>query len=139
MRRKDRQSQALKKLAIGSVVAAAAGYVAGVLTAPKSGKETRKDIKSAADKSWTQAEKELKRLHTELDKVIKDSKKAGDKAGSKAKKEIEGLVEKAQDTKEKARQVLSAVHEGDAEDKDLKKAIKDANDAISHLRDYLKK
>ena len=139
MSRKDRQREKLKKLAIGGAVAAAAGYVAGILTAPKSGKETRESIKEAADKSWSEAEKDLKKLHTELDKVIKDSKKAGDKVGDKAKKELDGLVEKAQDTKEKARQVLSAVHEGDAEDKDLKKAIKDANDAIDHLRDYLKK
>lgn len=137
--RKDRQRNALKKMAIGSAVAAAAGYVAGVLTAPKSGKETRQDIKEAADKGWTQAEKELKKLHTDLDKVIKDSKKTGDKVSAKTKKELDTLVEKAQDTKEKARQVLSAVHEGDAEDKDLKQAIKEANEAIEHLRDYLKK
>jgi hypothetical protein len=35
--------------------------------------------------------------------------------------------------------MLSALHEGSAEDKDLKKAIKDANNALEHLRDYLKK
>lgn len=139
MSRKDRQKAALKKLAVGSAVAAAAGYLAGVLTAPKSGKETRKDIKDAADKSWSQAEKELKKLHTDLDKVIDESKNASSKVSSKTKKELDNLLEKAQDTKEKARQVLSAVHEGDAEDRDLKKAIKDANEAISHLRDYLKK
>lgn len=139
MGRKDSQRDKIKKLAIGGAIAAAAGYVAGVLTAPKSGKETRQDIKDAADKSWSQAEKELKKLHTELDKVIKESKRASDKVGDKTKKELDTLLEKAQDTKEKARQVLSAVHEGDAEDKDLKKAIKDANEAIEHLRDYLKK
>jgi gas vesicle protein len=139
MSRKDRQRQKLKALAIGGTVAAAAGYLAGLLTAPKSGKETRKDIKDAADKGWAEAEKDLKKLHTELDKVIKDSKKAGGKVTGKTKEELDTLLEKAQDTKEKAREVLSAVHEGDAEDKDLKKAIKDANEAIAHLRDYLKK
>jgi gas vesicle protein len=139
MSRRDNQRAKLKKLAIGGAVAAAAGYVAGLLTAPKSGKETREDIKVAADKSWSEAEKDLKKLHTELDKVIKDSKKAGDKLSSSAKKDLATVVEKAQDTKEKAREVLSAVHEGDAEDRDLKRAIKDANEAIEHLRDYLKK
>jgi gas vesicle protein len=139
MSHKNRHGDRLKKLAIGGAVAAAAGYVAGVLTAPKSGKETRKDIKDAADKSWSQAEKELKKLHTDLDKAINDSKEAGDKVGSKTKKELDVLLEKAQTTKEKARRVLSAVHEGDAEDKDLKRAIEDAKEAIQHLRDYLKK
>jgi hypothetical protein len=35
--------------------------------------------------------------------------------------------------------MLSAVHEGGAEDKDLRKAIKDANKAVDHIKDYLKK
>ncbi len=38
-----------KKLALGAVVGAVAGVVAGVLMAPKSGKETRGDIKKTAD------------------------------------------------------------------------------------------
>ncbi len=37
-----------KKLAFGAVVGAVAGAVAGVLMAPKSGKETRGDIKKKA-------------------------------------------------------------------------------------------
>ena len=139
MSRKDRQRQNLKRLAVGSTVAAVAGYVAGILTAPKSGKETRGDIKDTADKGFAEAEKDLKKLHTELDKTIKEAKVASDKAGVKAKKELGELIDKAKDTKEKAREVLSAIHEGDAEDKDLKKAVKDAGNSIKHLRKYLKK
>jgi gas vesicle protein len=139
MSRKDRQRQNLKRIAIGSTVAAAAGYVAGVLTAPKSGKQTRDDIKNAAENSRIEAEKDLKRLHTELDKVIKDAKTSGDKLGVKAQKELTEMIEKAKDTKEKTREIISAVHEGDAEDKDLARAIKNANTALKHLRNYLKK
>lgn len=40
---------ATSKLAIGAIVGAAVGVVAGVLTAPKSGKETRDDIKRKAE------------------------------------------------------------------------------------------
>ncbi len=36
------------KLALGAIIGAAAGMVAGVLTAPKSGRETRDDIKQKA-------------------------------------------------------------------------------------------
>jgi gas vesicle protein len=139
MNRRDRQRQNLKRLAIGGTVAAAAGYVAGILTAPKSGKNTRADIKDAADRSRTEAEKDLKRLHTELDKAIKDAKVTGDKLGSKAQEELNELVDKAKDTKEKAREVLSAIHEGDAEDQELKKAVKNASASVKHLRKYLKK
>lgn len=134
-----RKQKTFKKVAIFSSVAAAAGYLAGVLTAPKSGRDTRKDIKSAADKGFAEAEKDLKKLNAELGKVIDDAKGGGEKLGVKAKKELDELVEKAQDTKEKVREMLSALHEGDAEDKDLSKAIKDANTALKHLRDYLKK
>jgi gas vesicle protein len=129
----------LKRVAIGSGVAAAAGYVAGILTAPKSGKETRGDIKAAAKKSRAEAEKELKKLHTQLDKIIKDAKTRGTKLSAKAQKELEALITKAKNSKEKAREVLSAVHEGDAEDEDLKQAIKNAQNAIERLGDYLKK
>lgn len=128
-----------KKLAIGSAVAAAAGYLAGLLTAPKSGKETRADIRTAAEKSRIEAEKDLKRLHTELDKVIKEAKVGGDKLGVKAQQELGEVVDKAKDTKEKVREVLSAIHEGDAEDQDLQKAVKNANLAVKNLRKYLKK
>ncbi|HWB39173.1 MAG TPA: YtxH domain-containing protein [Candidatus Saccharimonadales bacterium] len=129
----------LKNVAIGSAIAAAAGFVAGILTAPKSGKETRKDIKNAAETGYREAEKQLKQLHTQLDKVVAEAKLKADKASGKAQKELNALVDKAKDTKEKAREMLSAIHEGDAEDKDLKKAVKDATDALEHLRDYLKK
>jgi len=138
MSRKDNHDN-VKRVAIGATIAAAAGYVAGLLTAPKSGKETRSDIKSAADRSLAEAEKELKRLHTELGKVIDEAKVRGDKLGSRAQNELTKLVEKAKDTKEKAREMLSALHEGDAEDQDLKRAIVNANRALDHLRDYLKK
>jgi gas vesicle protein len=139
MSRRDRQRQNLKRLAIGSTVAAAAGYIAGVLTAPNSGKKTRDDIRSAAERSRSEAEKDLKRLHTELDKAIKDAKANSTKLSAKAKQERDELVDRAKDTKEKAREVLSAIHEGDADDQDLKKAVKNANTAIKHLRSYLKK
>ena len=36
------------KFALGALFGAAAGFVAGILTAPKSGKETREDIKRTA-------------------------------------------------------------------------------------------
>lgn len=139
MSRKDRQRENIKRIAIGSTIAAAAGYVAGILTAPKSGKQTRKDIKKAANDGVMQAEKELKKLHTELGTTIDEAKIKGDKLGAKAKNELGELVEKAKDSKEKAREIISAIHEGEADDADLKKAVKEARIAIEHLREYLKK
>ena len=132
-------SKTTNRFAIGAAIAGAAGYVAGILTAPKSGKETRKDLQDVAERSISEAEKDLKRLHTELDKVINDVKGKTDKLNGRAHKDLTDLLDKAKDTKEKAREILSAIHEGDAEDKELSKAIKDANAAIDHIKDYLKK
>lgn len=139
IRRRDRQRETIKRVAIGSTIAAAAGYVAGILTAPKSGKKTRGDIKHAANDGLATAEKELKKLHTELGKALDEAKVRGDKLGAKAKNDLSAAVAKANKTKEKVREVISAVHEGDAQDADLKQAVKEAKIAIDYLRDYLKK
>lgn len=136
---KKNSTETAKKIAIGGVFAAIAGYIAGILTAPKSGKETREDIKETTTKTVSEAEKELKKLHTELGKIIDEAKLGKDKVGDKTQKELTDLLDKAKDTKEKAREMLSAIHEGDADDRDLQKAIKDANKAIDHIRDFLKK
>ena len=128
-----------KKIAIGASIAAVAGYLTGVLTAPKSGKETREELKSTANKKVTEAERELKKLHTELNELIVDVKEKGDELSGKTSKELNDIVDKAKSAKEKARNLLSALHEGDAEDKELKNAITDANRAIEHLRKFLKK
>lgn len=137
--RRERKQDMIKKVAIGSSVAAIAGYVAGVLTAPKSGKQTRKDIKATADKTVVEAEKDLKKIQTELGHVISDAKDNGAKLSTKARGEFDDLVEKAKDNKEKVREMISAVREGSAEDKDLERALKEAQKAIGHLRKYVKK
>jgi gas vesicle protein len=129
----------LRRLAVGTTIAAAAGYVAGVLTAPKSGKQTRGDIKAAAVKKRQEAEKQLKKLHTDLDKIIKEAKSRSSKMNAKAQKEIADLLKKAKASKESTKQAISAVHEGDAEDDDLRKAITNAQNSIDNLRTYLKK
>jgi gas vesicle protein len=128
-----------KNLAVGAAIAGAAGYLAGLLTAPKSGRETREDLKNAGLKGMTEAEKQLKALHTDLAKTVDEARDKGSKLTGKAQKELTELVDKAKSTKEKVREVLSAVHEGDATDKDLKKAVADAKHALAHLKEYLKK
>lgn len=128
-----------KNLAVGAVFAAIAGFVAGVLTAPKSGKETRAEIKKAATMSVTEAEKQLKKLHTQLNTLMTDAKAKTDTAKGKAKTELDEALAKAKNAREKARVALSAVHDGDVDDKDLQKVIDDATSAIEHLKAFVKK
>ena len=128
-----------KKLAVGAAIIAAGGYVAGILTAPKSGKQTRKDFQKAAIKSKSEAERVLKKTHTELNELMDKAKTKAKRYKNTANKEFASAITKAQFAKEKARDILSALHDGDANDKDLKKAVNDVNKAISHLKAYLAK
>ncbi len=134
---KDKSGDTVKKFAIGAAISALIGYLAGILTAPKSGKETRDDIKNKAEETYGAAEKELKKLHTELTDVIDE---VSDRVGEfRNRKDVGEALDKGRDAKQKAREVLSVLHEGEASDKDLKKAIGDATKAIEHLRDFLTK
>lgn len=72
------------KVAVGAVFGAIAGFVSGILLAPKSGKETRQDIKEAASKT--------------KDAVVTEAEKAKD-----------ATVRKAKEVKSKAEDVASDV------------------------------
>ena len=61
------------KFALGALIGAAAGLVAGFLTAPKSGKETRADLKSKAEELKSEADKKAKDLKKQGDRVVKDT------------------------------------------------------------------
>ncbi len=134
---KEENQQLAKRFALGAVLSAVVGYLAGLLTAPKSGKETRQVIKDRATETYNAAEKELKKLHTELNDVISEVSERIDSLRNK--KEVSDALDKGRDAKQKAREMLSALHDGEAEDKDLQKAVKDATAAIEHLRNYLHK
>lgn len=129
----------IKKFALGAALAAAFGYVAGILTAPKSGKETREDIKDATAKGVAEAEKQLRRLQGDLDNLIDEARTRAEDVSGRTRREFEKVVDSAKDSKSKVRDILSALHNGEAGDKDLQRAISDASKAIDHLRDYLSK
>ena len=141
--RKEEKQDMVKKFAVGAALTAAAGYVVGVLTAPKSGKETRQMIADKTNDTLAGAEKQLKGLHTELTDLIDQAadKVTEYKQSRKEGKDSDGgsVLDKGRDAKQKAREVLSALHDGETDDKELKKAIQDATKAIQHLRDFLKK
>lgn len=128
-----------KDLALGAAFAAGIGYVAGILTAPKSGKETRKDIEKTAQKAKSDAERKLKDLHSELDTLIARGNKKAKTAKTSAQKELQQALDAAGKAKERAREVLSAFHEGETADKELKAAVTDVNKALNHLKNFMAK
>jgi gas vesicle protein len=91
----------VKKLAIGAAVAGAAGYIAGILTAPKSGKQTRGDLADVTQRGISEAEKDLKKLHTELNDLLGQAKDKSNNLSGKTQSELNDLLDKAKDTKAK--------------------------------------
>lgn len=128
-----------KRLALGAAVAGAAGFLAGLLTAPKSGRETREELLKSAGKTANDVEAQLKNLHAELADLIDETREKGDELNGKAKREFNSLADLAKDSKNKAQDVLKSAKKGELSDKDLQKAITDAKHAIDHLKDFLKK
>ncbi len=128
-----------KKLAAGAAIGVVAGFLAGILTAPKSGKETRADIKKTANNLKREAEKKLKQLHGELSDLISKGKELARKEGAKAKEGLTQALEVAQEAQQKVKVVISAIKNGETDEPELKKAIEDATKAKDNLLKYLKK
>ena len=128
-----------KKFALGAIIGSVAGVVTGILTAPKSGKETRKDIKDTANKVIVESEKKLKGLHTDLTQLIDRGNTRLSSESGKAKKELEKNIDKAKGAQTKAREVISAIKSGETDSPELKKAVKEISGAKEHFKKYLKK
>lgn len=136
-------SKNVRRLAVGTLVAGAAGYIAGLLTAPKSGKETRKDIKNKAVEISGEAEKKLKTLHQELAVSADKLKLSASKLSGKAKDRADDLHKEIDEARERARKAISALRAGDEEEIDtviedlerLKKVVqKRIKNAVEEIR-----
>lgn len=136
MSRKDEHTG--RKLAIGTALAGAVGYVTGILTAPKAGRETRGDIADKAEDLKEVGEEQLQVAHDELNELIKTAKNKSVALGSKARVEFNEAVVGAKDAQNKAAHVLKAVRAGEADDPALNKAIKQAKQAQKNLSKFLK-
>lgn len=127
-----------RKIAVGSAIAGAAGYLAGILTAPKSGKETRGDIANKAEDVKETTEEQLQNLNEELRGLLKDAKSKTIVLSSTARAELNEAVIRAKDAQNKTTQVLKAVKNGEASDPDLNKAVKQARQATKNLGKFFK-
>lgn len=125
-------------IALTALVAAGAGYVGGLLSAPRSGKQTRKKLAKSASKTVTDGEKQLKKLYSEVNQNIRQVEKQITKARTKANNERKQAVKSAKEARQKARILLTALHEGDADDPNLKAVIEEVSSAKKHLAQFIK-
>lgn len=134
-----KDNNAGKKLAIGAAIGVAAGFITGILTAPKSGKETRQDIKKTANNVKIEAEKKLKELQGELNVLIAKAQKLANENKDKAQAGLDIAVKRAQDAQLKVKVMISALKSGETDEPELKKAIAEAKKARDELIKYFKK
>lgn len=128
-----------KKLAIGAAIGVAAGFITGILTAPKSGKETRQDIKNTANNVKREAEKKLKDLQAEISELIAKGQTLAKTRAGKAKNDLETVIAKGQLAQQKVKEVISALKNGETDEPELKEAIADAKKAKEELISFFKK
>jgi gas vesicle protein len=115
------------------------GAVSGILFAPKSGKETRQDIKDAAAKANKEAEKQLKELHTELLEKSEQLKEVATNLKGKAKTEAEELGEKAEVLRGRVSKLIAAVRDFEADDAEVVEVKTDGKDVLKKISSKLKK
>lgn len=128
-----------KGLAIGAVFGAVFGVIAGILFAPKSGKETRKDIKEATVKATDKILEEAHSLQTDAkDLVVKAEKQISTLKG-RASEQAKMHVDDLKHTASQMSNVVKSFKAGESSDKDLQNAIKQAKQAHDSLKKYLKK
>lgn len=113
------------KFALGALFGALSGFVAGVLTAPKSGKETRDELKATAQKKReevmaesgkvkTVATEKAQEVRTKAEEVVGDVK-------AKTEEVIEDVTEKATEFKGRAEQAIEGAKKGFAKKPTTKK------------------
>lgn len=118
-----------KKFGLGIVVGAIAGVIAGFLTAPKSGKETREDIKKKAGEVKGTAERKLKDAHKELGKISDEAKSKAKNMQGKAKDELDDLTKKADELRDRVKTAITSIKSGDDDNDDatIDQLLKDLN------------
>ncbi len=127
-----------RRLAIGALIAGIGGYLAGILTAPKSGKETRADIANKAGELKSEAGVQLQKATDELTQMIDSAKDKTQALGAKAKEEFNEALLRAKDARSKAGTVLKAVRAGGSDEPELNKAINQVKQAGKNLGKYLR-
>lgn len=126
-----------RRLAISAIFAASVGYLMGILTAPKSGKDTRKELASSTNASKREIEVKLKKVHRDLLKQLKLAQEDIDSATTQINVELNKAITKAKEAEKKVKETLSALHEGTADNPELNDALTEANRALEHFKKYL--
>lgn len=125
------------KLAIGAAIGAVAGVITGLLFAPKSGEETRKDIADTATKAKDKVVAEAKKAEVELKKLADRVEEEARKRGKTLSKTAEQSIVRAKTARDDLVRRAKDIGNSDDSEDELKKATKRAEEAKKDLEKLL--
>lgn len=99
------------KFAAGAIIGAAAGFFAGILSAPKSGEKTRKDIKAQAGDVKAETMEKIEQYSDEFNNVANSTK-------HKATQVYDDVKTTAEDLKERTENAVAGAKKGFFEKED---------------------
>ncbi len=79
------------KFLAGFIVGGALGAIAGILLAPKAGKETREILANSAKEAMSKADETVKEIQSKADNVVEEMQKKGDEIREK----LQNLLDKS--------------------------------------------
>jgi len=103
----------------GTIIGAAIGVIAGILLAPKSGKETQEDIKRKVKGTYDDIERRLEHMSDEVGGRVDSLKAAAKDLTGEAKEESQELVRRAEVLKQDLRVSASNLAASGGQTKDL--------------------
>lgn len=127
----------LRNVGIAAVVGLAAGYALGILTAPKSGKETREDIKEMSTKAYKAAEARLKDTYEDLGEAIDRASKQAKKLGDKGREQLDELVAVAKNAQARVMKLAASARNEEGSQEVFEDAVKEARDAKNELQEFM--
>jgi gas vesicle protein len=113
----------------GTIIGAAIGAIAGILLAPKSGKETQADIKRKVRGTYDDIQRRLERMSDEVSGRVDSLKEAAKDLKGEAKEESQELIRRAEVLKQDLRVSASNLAKSGSETKDV--AVKQVKQLLS--------
>ena len=126
-----------RNIVVGAILVGAASYLAGILTAPKKGKETREDIRHASVNFKISLEKSLKKLYADSSKQLDRALNVKQDLTRQTKKELDLLIASVRHAKDKIKVYLTALRDGDIEEEEITLLLSDGRDNTERLKYFV--
>jgi gas vesicle protein len=128
-----------KSVTLAALTGVGIGLAAGVLLAPKSGKETRQDLKDAGENLIEDFEKKYSEVQASLAETIEQALGHATSLSGTAQEAFNDLIDQAKQAEFKVKDAYREMKHSGSNNKNLSCALEDAEKAKDCLAKFLKK